>query len=169
MANSSRARSIGSACAPLEITELTPENLRSPADYVLILGSARKSYRSRRIRCGSRQSAAQVELPFELFSVALLFHDGTLLTMRRTARLQRPPVVQIYSRASCPSLLTSGATSERTGNLRTAGIRKLRQRIHESLETVCDSPRKRAFTPSAGRLPSRVLKLDCEQEQRRWS
>jgi hypothetical protein len=29
-----------------------------------------------------RQSAALLELPFELFSVALLIHDGTLLFMR---------------------------------------------------------------------------------------
>jgi hypothetical protein len=41
---------------------------------------------SRRIGCCPRQSAALFELPFELFSVALLIHDGTLLFMRRRNR-----------------------------------------------------------------------------------
>jgi hypothetical protein len=60
--------------------------IRPPADHVLILDQLRKPYRSRRIRCCPRQSAALFELPFELFSVALLIHDGTLLFMRRRNR-----------------------------------------------------------------------------------
>jgi hypothetical protein len=43
------------------------------------LDQPRKPYRSRRIGCYSRQSAALLELPFELLSVALLIHDGALL------------------------------------------------------------------------------------------
>jgi hypothetical protein len=42
-----------------------------------------KPYRSCGIGCCPRQSSALFELPFELFSVALLIHDGTLLFMRR--------------------------------------------------------------------------------------
>jgi hypothetical protein len=43
------------------------------------LDQLRKPYRGRRIGCCSRQSPALLELPFELFSVALLIHDGTPL------------------------------------------------------------------------------------------
>jgi hypothetical protein len=42
-----------------------------------------KPYRSCGIGCCPRQPSALFELPFELFSVALLIHDGTLLFMRR--------------------------------------------------------------------------------------
>jgi hypothetical protein len=77
---------------------------------------------------------------FKLFSVALLIHDGTLLTMKRWNRSTTETTCRQNIFAGFPTeLLTSGATSERTRNLRTAGIRKLRQRIHETLETVCDS------------------------------
>jgi hypothetical protein len=50
-----------------------------PQTVFQILNKLRKPHRSREIRCFPRKSAAQIELPFELLSVAFLIHDGTLL------------------------------------------------------------------------------------------
>jgi hypothetical protein len=72
-----------------------------PQTMFQFLNKLRKPCRSRGIRCCPRQSAAQIELLFELLSVALLIHDGTpLATSDGTARSKRSPVVQIYSRDS---------------------------------------------------------------------
>ena len=57
-----------------------------PQTMFQFLDQLRKPYRSRRIRCCPPQSAALLELPFELFAVTLLIHDGTLLFMRRRNR-----------------------------------------------------------------------------------
>ncbi len=48
------------------------------------LNQLREPYRGRGIGCYPDQSAALFKLPFELFPVALLIHDGThFLSMRR--------------------------------------------------------------------------------------
>jgi hypothetical protein len=57
-----------------------------PQTMFQFLNKLRKPYRSRRIRRCPRQSAAQIELLFELLSVALLIHDGTPLATRRRNR-----------------------------------------------------------------------------------
>jgi hypothetical protein len=42
----------------------------------------RKPYRGRGVTCSHHQSATQFKLPFELFTITLLIHDGTLLLYR---------------------------------------------------------------------------------------
>jgi hypothetical protein len=74
------------------------------------LNQFREPYRGRGIGCSPHQSAAQFKLPFELFPVTLLIHDGTLPLYETmgTAQLQRPSVVRIYSRRTRPTTTNRG-------------------------------------------------------------
>src|SRR3984957_2274348 len=64
------------------------------------LDQLRKPHRSRGIGCCPRQSAALFELPFELFSVALLVHHGTLLFMRPRPTTETTCRLNIFPRLS---------------------------------------------------------------------
>jgi hypothetical protein len=112
---------------------------------------------------------------FKLFSVALLIHDGTLLTMRRWNRSTTETTCRPNIFAGFPSeLLTSGATSERTRNLRTAGFAsyasvstRLSRRFAIPAQTRICVRRSIAF--SRIEIYSVLHFADCQREQRRWS